>query len=142
MNCPTSFLASPPFSLFHQQPSNPTAVIAFIYDKPPDHGLRIGHDQLTDIDMRPANYVPVRLFCDIDSMTLILLNLVKASLHLFLRRGVTQLLAEHANTPSIPCACQSDSNLVAVIRLDTQLFTPYVPLRFSWADISDSGSGI
>ena len=142
MNCPTSFLASPPFSLFHQQPSNPTAVIAFIYDKPPDHGLRIGHDQLTDIDMRPANYVPVRLFCNVDRVTLILLNLVKASLHLFLRRGVTQLLTEHSNAPDVLCARQSNSSLVTVVGLDTQLFTPYMPLQFSWADISANGSGI
>ena len=102
MNCPTSFLASPPLSLFHQQPSNPTTVIAFIYDKPTYLCLRIGQHQLTNMDMNPAHHVPVRLFCDIDSMILILLNLVKASLHLFLRRGVTQLLAEHSNTASIP----------------------------------------
>jgi hypothetical protein len=52
--------------------------------------------------MNPANYVPVWLFCDIDSVTLILLNLVKASLHLFLRRRVTQLLAEYSNALGIP----------------------------------------
>jgi len=142
MNCPTSFLTSPPLSLFHQQPSNSTAVIAFIYDKPPNLCLRIGHHQLTNIDVNPANYVPVRLFCDIDSVTLILLNLVKTSLHLFLRRGVTQLLAEHSNTPDIRCARQSNSSLVTIVGLDTQLFTPYVPVQFPWADVSDNGPSI
>jgi hypothetical protein len=141
-NCPTSFLTSPPFGLFHQQPSNPTAAIIFVYDKPPNLRLPIGYHQLTDTDMHPANHVPVRLFCDIDSMTLIPLNLAQASLYLFLRCGVTQLLTEHSNAPGIPCTRQSNGKLVTVVRLDAQLPAPYMLLQFSWADVLDNGPGI
>ena len=95
--------------------------VAFIYDKSPNLYLRICHHQLTDTDMYPANHMPVRLFCDIDDVTLILLNLVKASLHLFLRGGVTQLLAEHSNAFGIPCFRQSNSSLGTVVGFDIQL---------------------
>ena len=102
--------------------------MALIYDKSPNLCLRIGHHQLTDKDMNPANYLPICLFYDIDGMTLILLNLVKASLHLFLGGGVAQLLTERSNTLGIPCVGQSNSSLVTIVGL-AQLFTPYVPLR-------------
>lgn len=108
-NCRTLSLACPFFSVLHQELANTAAAIALVYNEPPNFRLWIGYYQFGNIDMNPANHMPVRQFGDGEGMVFILLYLIKASLNFFLRCGVAQLLAERGDTLGIPCGRRSNN---------------------------------
>lgn len=123
MNGPTPILTSPLLNPSHQEPTNPTTATAFLYNKPPNFCLRIGHQQVRDIDMNPANHMPVRQLCDKDRVAFVLLNPIETSLHLLLSCRVTQLLTENSEALGIPCISQSNNSLTPAVRLHSQRST-------------------
>ncbi len=57
--------------------------MCLIHDQPSNFHVQIGHEQLTDKDVNPANQTSIRSFCDVDGVVIAVLNLLEPLAYLF-----------------------------------------------------------